>query len=376
MRMRRWTAACCGLLMLTACGAPGLQTAPDTPAGDGAEVASGDRSLLSTRGPDFTRRPPVTSAESEVTHVRRAGRHRVHSGYRHHHIFGRLGDIYAGSLFPYLGSPLGRPGLFFTDLATSSLYSVPALVGVRHMRLGRGGRFLVFMRDGVIGLYDLRTQLVRTFPALRGLALGSALSFDVDAFGNISYVDALGRVHVFDTDTNQDYIVPMAGRLGTPNSPIAMSGNGQLLAVPTLRDGRSELLLTDLRSNRQATLPFEAGLSDRLSAFSLSTDGRCLLFQDGPAVRLLDTRSGLVDRLAALNLGRPGIDSGIRFGGVIRDAAFLDGSCNRIVFNRNGRLQVFDRTRGVIDTMPVANRLGTMEAVSRLGGLSWAPVWR
>lgn len=274
---------------------------------------------------------------------------------RQHPQFGEVGNIFGGNLLPFASSPARRRGLSFADLGRSTVYEVPALSGADYVRLSRGGRFAVFEERGELGIYDLSTQLIQTFPQLQSRYRDARL-VDVDAYGNIAYLDDRGRVHVFDTRTQQDFIVPAAGRYLRSGHGLSLAGNGRSIAFSSYGRGGSEILLTDLTSGRQFSFPFLSNSRESLYAFELSGNGECLLFQQGDRLKILDTRSGFIDNLALLNQGSSSWPSTLGFGTSISGAAFLDGRCDRIIFERNGQVQVFDRATGLIDTLPIVNR--------------------
>lgn len=280
------------------------------------------------------------------------------SGNRVHRIFGGdlLGSGYStNGLLPFVSSNrTGRSRLSLADLRNNTVYDIPALSDrARNPVLARGGRFLAYEEDGDLQVLDLRTQLVRDFGTLGGRRNARDIrDFDIDSFGNVSYIDSDGRVHILDTDSGRDYIVPAAGRGLDSIRDVSISGNGRFVVFTGNDGGRNEIFLTDIANGRQYSIPFISGSSSRFGSrgfgslrnFELSPSGDQLLFSDGDRVRLLDLRSGFIDNLALLN----GLDD-------IDDARFLDSSGDRIVFERDGRIQVFHRGSNVIDTLPVLN---------------------
>jgi hypothetical protein len=367
---RRLGVTILGLATLVGCQAPVNQP----PLGDAAAPAevqqpAGERSLQQVTR-DFTRQPPPSTMIRDHQRLQVARHHRGHTRHSHR-LFGRVGDVFAGSVFPFVSTRFASPALFYTDLLGARLYGLPGIGELGAARLSRGGRFVVFVQNGELGLYDLRTHLIRTFPAVRGAGL-DPWNVDVDVLGNITYLDAIGRVHVYDTDSGQDFIVPTAGRTFSRLNPLSLSGDGRFLAVAGTRD----LLLTDLTSNRQVTLPFAGRPLHRGEAFALSQDGRCLLFQTGTQLRLMDTRTGQIDPLIGLNVGAGMAASPLGFGRQIRDAQFLDGGCSRIAFERAGTVQVFDRRTGQITPMSFTQGTRDISELSRLQGLQWGPLTR
>ncbi|MEB3223483.1 MAG: hypothetical protein VKS61_15525 [Candidatus Sericytochromatia bacterium] len=359
---RRLGVTILGLATLTGC-----QAQPPIVAAEGTVVAeqpAGERHLLQTSA-HFTRQPPASDVGFDHQHRQATTHHRGHSRQQHR-LFGRVGEVFTGSVYPYLSTRFATPALFYTDVLSAQLHGLPGLGALTAARLARGGRFLVFIQNGEMGLYDMRTHLIRTFPTLRGLT-ADPWSLDVDALGNISYVDTVGRIHVYDTDSGQDYIVPAAGRLFNRRNPLSLSGNGRFLVVGGSRD----LLLTDLTTNRQLVLPFAGRPLHRGDAFVLSHDGRCLLFQAGNQLRLMDIQTGGIDELAGLNIGDGLAPRTLGFGGQIRDAQFLDGRCQKIAFERAGVVQVFDRTTGLLTPMSISQGIRDLTAASRLRGVTW-----
>ncbi|MEB3330518.1 MAG: hypothetical protein VKQ33_14935, partial [Candidatus Sericytochromatia bacterium] len=63
-------------------------------------------------------------------------------------------------------------------------------------------------------------------------------------------------------------------------------------------------------------------------------------------------------------------------GGLIRDAQFLDGGCQRIAFERAGQVQVFDRRTGQLTPMMTARGARDVTDLARLQGLQWGPLAR
>lgn len=367
---RRLSVSILGLATLVGCQAPAAQPPIGAAEGPpGAQQPAGDRSLQQVSG-DFTRRPPPSALIRDHQTLRVARHHRGHTRHTHR-LFGRVGDVFAGSVFPFISTRFATPSLFYTDLLGARLYGLPGIGDLGAARLARGGRFVVFIQNGELGLYDLRTHLIRTFPSVRGAGL-DPWNVDVDVYGNITYLDGLGRVHVYDTDSGQDYIVPTAGRIFNRLNPLSLSGDGRFLAVAGSRD----LLLTDFTTNRQVTLPFTGRPLHRGDAFALSQDGRCLLFQDGNQLRLMDTRTGTVDPLVGLNVGGRITGRPLGFGSKIRDAQFLDGGCQRIAFERAGAVQVFDLRTGQITPMSITQGTRDLAELSRLQGLQWGPLTR
>lgn len=279
-------------------------------------------------------------------------------GDRTHSVFGgdTLGSGFTSDgLLPFVSTRrTGSSRVSLADLRNNTVYEIPVLSSrARNPVLSRGGRFLAYEEDGDLQILDLRTQLIRDFNSLgSGRRSNDIRDFDIDAFGNVTYIDSNGRVHILDTDSGRDYIVPVAGR-GIGNiRDVSISGNGRFV-VFTGNDGNgSDIFLTDITSGRQYSIPFINGRGGRFGSrgfgslrnFELSPNGDQLLFSDGDRVRMLDLRSGFVDNLALLNSGDD-----------IDDARFLDGSGDRIVFERDGRIMVYHRNSNVIDTLPIVN---------------------
>lgn len=256
-----------------------------------------------------------------------------------------LGSGYLrGGLLPFVSRGLGG-GVFFADLSGKTVYQVPALgPDVHGPVIGRGGRFVVYETGGELEVLDLRTQLVQTFPGKSTRSRDDVRAFDVDAFGNVAYVDGRGRLHLFDPRAGDDWLVPAAGR---DVGDVALAPDGDLVYFAS-GDGR-ELVVTDLRRGRQLSVPFvggggQWGGGNGLRPFAVTRGGRELLYGDGADLRVVDLQSGYIDRLPLLNTG-----------GRARDAAFLDARGEAIAFERDGRLMVYDRRRHVIDTLPIVN---------------------
>lgn len=253
-----------------------------------------------------------------------------------------------GGLLPFVSrgglDGLG-PSLFLADLGGATVYQVPALpVGANFPTLSRGGRFATFEDAGELQELDLRTNLIRTFPQLSRRHGYGVLDFDADAFGNVTYVDGLGRLHMFDARSGNDFIVPAAGR-GVDIGNVSLSGDGRFVAYTGRTGFGSELFVTDVVSGRQFSPPFLGGqgLTRDLAAFALSPRGDALLYADNGQARLLDLHSGFTNNLPLLNSG-----------GWVNDAQFLGGDA--IGFTRGGQVQVFHPQSGLIDTLPLLNR--------------------
>lgn len=292
---------------------------------------------------------------------------------KQHPVFGEVGTVFGGDLLPFVRANSRRPILSFADRGRATVIEIPALRGADYVRLSRGGRFAVFEEQGEIGIYDLKTQLIQTFPELSNRRSDIRL-MDVDAYGNLTYLDDLGRVHILNTATKQDYIVPAAGRARGVLNGLSLAGNGRAIAFSNYSSGGHEILLTDLGTGRQFSFPFLNNSRDPLRAFELSSDGRCLLFQQGDRIKVLNTQSGMIDNLALLNSGPSSWPTTLGYGQKVYGAAFLDGQCERILFERNGQIQIFDRNTGLIDTLPILNRVSGTHGLLRHRGWQFSPL--
>lgn len=351
--MRTWSKIGPTALTVMALAACVAQTAVSPPDPTGKSNAGGTRTLLNQTEASPAGQQPRSSEQ--------------------HPTFGPVGNMFGGALLPFASNQRRRTGLRFADLGRATVFEVPALSGADYVRLSRGGRFAVFEERGELGIYDLKTQLIQTFPQLQNRYRDARL-VDVDAYGNIAYLDDRGRVHVFDTGTRQDFIVPAAGRYIRPGQGLSLAGNGRSIAFSSYSRGGNEILLTDLSTGRQFSFPFLSGSRERIYAFELSSNGECLLFQQGNRIKLLNTRTGFIDNLALLNQGGSSWPSTLGFGSPISGAAFLDGRCDRIIFERNGQVQVFDRASGLIDTLPVLNRAFDTRGLRRRRDWHFVPI--
>lgn len=341
--------------LVVGCGGPGMptQTAmapPEPPREMAAATAEG-------LPPDTVVSVVELRAEGSDRQVLQSGSwlDRIRSGRTHSVFGGDLGFGYSSNgLLPFVSNRRGASGISFADLNNRTVYDIPVLSDdARNPVLSRGGRFVVYEEDGDLQVLDLRTQLVRDFSSLGGRRSSRDIrDFDIDNFGNVTYIDENDRVHVLDTDSGRDFIVPAAGRGLDDIDDVSISGNGRFVVFTGREGGRNDIFLTDLTNGRQYSVPFVGGRGSSrfgfgsLRNFELSPTGDQLLFSDGDRVRLLDLRSGFIDNLALLNTDD------------VDDARFLDSSGDRIVFERDGDLLVFDRGSNLIDTLPVINRDG------------------
>lgn len=274
-----------------------------------------------------------------------------------HSVFGArppLGTSFTSDGFlPFVGRSgrglFGNDGIFLADLRGRTVYQVPGVSNdARLVRSSRGGRFITYEEDGQLRIYDLANHLIRTFPQGGDFDIDD---LDVDAYGNVTYLDRDGRIHIFDSDNGQDYILPAAGRIDNIRN-VSISGDGRTV----LFSNGNALYATRLGSGSVYTLPFVGGRSSGfrrfgglggidLDAFSISGNGNLVLYTDDGRARLLDLTTGFIDNLALLNGFRD-----------IDDVSFLDGGNDRIVFTTDGRVQIYDRRSGLIDTLPIVNR--------------------
>lgn len=283
----------------------------------------------------------------------------------------------AGGPLPFISQNLGGRGtsLYYYDPLRATVYQTPALdrLGVVDAALSGGGRFVSFIdRSGQIGIYDMATHLIQTFPELsyygrgRGIgrygllnvrgargyggAYGYAQPFAADAYGNLTYLDDLGRVRVFDPRTHQEFIVPGATRGLTDVYGLSVSPDGRYVTVAGSDLSGGKLYVSDLVGARQLTVPFVgSGYGGVITSSSINpATGQVLYVEDGRA-RMLDLNTGFIDNLALLNPPYPGV-------GNVYDAQFLDPAGVNIAYTRHGQLQVYNRATGMIDTMPIANR--------------------
>lgn len=239
----------------------------------------------------------------------------------------------------------GTNGVYLADPFAATVYQVPAVGPYAYNPVVSGdGRFIAYTEGGDLQILDMATQLVRDFPSLGGpRRADDIVDFDVDDWGNVGYVDGIGRVHVYDTNIAQDYVVPVATRGLEAIGDISMSGDGRVMAMTGYSNGRTDLLMTDLATGSQYTVPFVPSYAP-VRNLELSPTGDQVLYSEGDRTRVLDLRTGFTDNLPLLNQGYP------------VDAGFFDPTGRTIVFEQNGQVQVYDRATNLIDTMPIYNR--------------------
>jgi hypothetical protein len=262
--------------------------------------------------------------------------------------------FFRGGLLPFVSNGLNSgSSIFLADLNNHTVFNVPVLdQSATNPVLSGGGRFLAFSENGQLGILDMRTQLVQIFPQLN---TNTITNFAVDSFGNLTYIDQNGQVHLFDTNNGQDFIVPAASRnLGTLNSNINISGNGQFIVTSGTQNGQSNIFLTSVLTGQQFSFPFLNSTSGNLTNLDLSSDGSELLFADNGQVRLLNLNNGFIDNLPLLNSSAN-----------IQDARFLDAGNGLIEFTSGGNVEVFNRNTGLIDTLPIVNSLGSTNSLGR-----------
>lgn len=186
-------------------------------------------------------------------------------------------------------------------------------------------------------IYDPRTQLVQIFPQTGGFGVRSA---SVDAAGNIAYADAMGRLHLFDPRTGEDYIVPAAGR-NVDITNVALAGNGRQVMYTGFDGGTQSLYVADLATGRQFSMPYSQGFGGPATALSSTMDGSSVLIASPWGTGVVDLGTGVTENLPYL-MGAT-------------DAAFLGGDPNHVVFSQGGRTMLYDRGTGMVDTMPIQN---------------------
>jgi len=261
---------------------------------------------------------------------------------------GAFGDLgLTASSFPFYSPGLNGnpPGVYMADLGARTVYQLPAFgPATAPIAVSAGGQVVGVNAGGQLGVLDLNSQLILTYPQL---ATAGIVSASVDAYGNVVYTDVNGQVHLFNTATGQDFIVPTAGRGLGDVSAVAVSGDGRFLAYTGTTASGTNLYTTDLATGAQLTPPFVGGVPVDPGAVQLGLYGSQVLFSQGGQLRALDYGSGLIDNLPLVNNGYP-----------VTDAAFLGGDPSHILYTQNGQFQMYDRRTGLVDTMPIVNRLG------------------
>jgi WD40 repeat protein len=190
-------------------------------------------------------------------------------------------------------------------------------------------------------------------------------SFSVDAFGNVAYVNGDNQVHLFDTRTGDDFLVPVASRGLDAVGNVSLSGDGRFVSYSGLSNGLSNIYLTDLGTGQQLTYPFlPSGGAHLLQNLELSNAGDSLLYSDNGQVRALDLRTGFTDNLPLINNNW-----------APTDAAFLAGNPGQIVFNNNGQVGIYNRYNATIDTLPILNNLFPSANLLADGHSSFTPLF-
>jgi hypothetical protein len=238
------------------------------------------------------------------------------------------------------------PGVYLADLAAHTTYQVPAFgANTAPIAVSDGGQVVGLNVNGQLGVLDLQSQLIQVYPQLEPQFITST---SVDGYGNIAYTDQDGVVHLLNSLTGQDFIVPTAGRGVGGATNVAVSGDGRFLTYTGLGPvGGPNVYVNDLATGAQLTPPFLGGVAGgAVASLAVSADGASVLFLDGAGqLRVLDYATGFIDNLAALNNGVP-----------VFDATFMNGDPALIGFTRNGALMVYDRRTHLIDTLPYVNR--------------------
>jgi hypothetical protein len=258
--------------------------------------------------------------------------------------FGNLGVTPATIPFFSSGHNGVTRGLYLADLGARTVYSVPAFgQATAPIGVSPGGQVVGVNDHGRLGVLDLATDLIQVYPQLTGTAVNSA---SVGAFGSVVFTDDQNEVHLFDTPTGQDFIVPTAGRGLLNVSDVVVSGDGRFVSYTGDTATGTNIFTTDLVTGAQLSPPFLTNLAGPVANLGPSVDGRSLLFTEGDRVRALDLASGFIDNLPLIN-NHPGVF----------DAAFFGGDPGRVAFTSDdGQLEIFDRRTGLIDTLPIVNR--------------------
>jgi hypothetical protein len=256
-------------------------------------------------------------------------------------------------VFPFnsVHDPGLAPGVYLADLTARTVLQLPALgPETTPVAVSGTGQVLGVSDHGSIGVLDLQSRLIQVYPQLSHAAVDSV---SVDAYGNIAYTDDVGRVHLLNAVTGQDYIVPTAGRGLGPVHDLALSGDGRFLSY-TARDATGLNAYTnDLATGAQLSPAFLGGvaapvgglLGGPAGALGLAVGAASMLYTDAGLVRAYDAPTGMVDNLAALNTGAP-----------VFDPAFVMGDASKIGYTQNGKFLIYDRRTGLIDTLPYVNQ--------------------
>lgn len=150
------------------------------------------------------------------------------------------------------------------------------------------------------------------------------------------YTDGRGQLHLVTSAAN-DWVIPGATRnLPGPIYNVAVSPSGRYIFYSSV----GMVFVYDMRTARQFSVPFTGGLFN-VRVFDVSADGRSLLFSSGGTLKRLDLRTGWSENFSLV----PGFFDDARL-----------GPNGNVVFMRNGRLESYNPTTGLLDTMPIANR--------------------